>query len=217
MGYAYSLKLPHIVCLVGPSGAGKTTLVEKLVPVIEKRGLRVATVKHHHGARSLDLPGKDSYRHMEAGARAVVLAARDRLAVFVRLERDEPLEVLVARHLAQAHVVLAEGFKNARSPKIEVLGARRRPALSHETGLVAVVGRPRTDPGVPVFEPGDVSTLAEFISRCSMDGGAVVNVTFTGPAHPDLERFLAPLAAALGPGEIQLLFRAAAGTWPKAS
>ena len=118
--------------LVGWSGSGKTTLLEGLMPRLIARGLSVSTVKHAHHGFDLDQPGKDSWRHRQAGATEVLISSGTRWALMHDVRGSEPdLPFLLAR-LAPVDLVLVEGFKASPHPKIEV----HRPAL----------GRPRIWP-----------------------------------------------------------------------
>ena len=121
--------------LTGWSGSGKTTLLVELVPLFITRGLSVSTVKHAHHGFDLDQPGKDSWRHREAGATEVVISSGMRWALMHEVHGEEaPLAELLAR-LTPVDLVLVEGFKAHPHPKIEV----HRPAL----------GRPPIWPGRP--------------------------------------------------------------------
>ncbi len=113
-----------LIGLTGWSGSGKTTLLTALLPLLIARGLAVSTVKHAHHGFDLDRPGKDSYRHREAGAREVLVASGRRWALMHELDAHrggaEPgLPELLAR-LAPVDLVLVEGFKANPHPKIEV-------------------------------------------------------------------------------------------------
>jgi molybdopterin-guanine dinucleotide biosynthesis protein B len=115
----------HVLGLVGWSGSGKTTLLVALLPLLRARGLRVSTVKHAHAGFDMDRPGKDSHRHREAGAHEVLVAGAGRWALLHEIAGDEPsLPDLLAR-LDPVDLVLVEGFKTHRFPKLEV----HRPAL----------------------------------------------------------------------------------------
>lgn len=112
--------------IAGRSGSGKTTLLEKLIPILKGKGLTVSIIKHAHHAFDIDRPGKDSYRHREAGAEEVLLACNSRWVLMheVRDEKEPDLEELLSR-LAPCDLVLVEGFKQEPVPKLEV----HRPAL----------------------------------------------------------------------------------------
>lgn len=119
----------HVVCFAGYSGSGKTTLIERLIPLLRRQGLRVSVIKHTHHRFDVDTPGKDTWRHREAGA-LEVLAASDMRTVLMR-ENDQPREPDVHQLIAQLDAsvdwVLVEGFKHSDLPKLEV---RRGAALS---------------------------------------------------------------------------------------
>ena len=83
----------NVVAFAGYSGSGKTTLVESLIPVFRQRGLRVSVVKHAHHSFDIDQPGKDTYRHREAGAFEVVVASSNRLALIREFEQPTQLSV----------------------------------------------------------------------------------------------------------------------------
>src|SRR5512140_574785 len=105
----------------GYSGAGKTTLIEALIPRFTARGLKVSLIKHTHHNFDVDRPGKDSYRHREAGASEVMLVCDQRWAIMheLRGETEPPFEEQLAR-LSPCDLVLVEGFKYSPIPKLEV-------------------------------------------------------------------------------------------------
>jgi molybdopterin-guanine dinucleotide biosynthesis adapter protein len=111
-----------VVGFAGYSGSGKTTLVEKLIPALKLRGLRVSVVKHAHQQFDVDHPGKDTYRHREAGAFEVVVASPHRLALMREFEQPAQLTVhqLIAELYDGVDWVLVEGFKDSDLLKIEV-------------------------------------------------------------------------------------------------
>ena len=112
----------NVVGLSGYSGSGKTTLVEQLIPVLKKRGLRVSVVKHAHHSFDIDRPGKDTFRHREAGAFEVVVASSNRLALMREFEQPSQMTVhqLIAELYDGVDWVLVEGFKDSDLLKIEV-------------------------------------------------------------------------------------------------
>src|SRR5512146_3339822 len=114
----------HVIGFAGYSGSGKTTLIERLLPRLVAHGLDVAVIKHTHHDVDWDVPGKDSWRHRQAGARQVLLAAGRRRLLVEELpgSNDHPLLEHVAQ-LAPCDLVLAEGFKHAPVPKIEVINS----------------------------------------------------------------------------------------------
>jgi len=153
--------------LAGWSGAGKTTLVEELIPQLIQRGLSVSTVKHAHHAFDIDQPGKDSYRHREAGAREVLIGSGKRYALMHEL-RDEPEPDLPAllQRLSPVDLVLVEGFKKGSHPKIEIhRAALGKPLLCPEDpAIIAVASDTRpVSVGVPLLDLNDIPALADFI------------------------------------------------------
>ncbi len=112
----------NVVGLAGYSGAGKTHLIERLIPVLRRRGMRVSVVKHAHHRFDIDHPGKDTYRHRQAGAFEVVIASGQRLALMREFEREKQLSVhhLIAELYDGVDWVLVEGFRDSDLLKIEV-------------------------------------------------------------------------------------------------
>ena len=120
-----------VIGIVGWSGSGKTTLLTRLIPLLRAEGLTVSTVKHTHHGFDMDRPGKDTYRHREAGAREVLVAAGSRWALLHEVAGPEPgLPDLLTR-LEPVDLVLVEGFKTHPFPKLEV---HRRRWASRRSG-----------------------------------------------------------------------------------
>jgi len=131
-----------VVGFAGFSGAGKTHLVEQLIPALKLRGLRVSVVKHAHHNFDIDHPGKDTYRHREAGAFEVVVASDRRLALMREFEQQGPLSVhhLLAELWDGVDWVLVEGFKGSNLLKVEVWrAAAGKPALYPDDEFVVAV------------------------------------------------------------------------------
>ena len=131
-----------VVGFAGYSGSGKTHLVERLIPVLKGRGLRVSVVKHAHHKFDIDHVGKDTHRHREAGAFEVVVASRNRLALMREFERETHLTVhhLIAELYDGVDWVLVEGFKDSDLHKIEVwrAAASRKARYPHDEFIVAI-------------------------------------------------------------------------------
>ena len=153
--------------VTGWKDMGKTTLVVDLVRLLSARGLRIATVKHAHHGVELDQPGRDSYRHREAGAAQVMVASASRIAIIEEL-RDTPEPALadLLPRLERADLVLVEGYKASPHRKLEVYrteAARgRAPIAADNASIRAIVGEAEAAP-VPVLDPGDLEAIADFV------------------------------------------------------
>jgi molybdopterin-guanine dinucleotide biosynthesis adapter protein len=156
----------HIFGLAGWSGSGKTTLLTGLVPELLARGLTVSTIKHAHHEFDIDRPGKDSWRHRQAGATEVMVASARRWALMHELRgaAEPPLDELVA-HMTPVDLLLVEGWKRHPHPKIEV----HRPALGKELiypgdpHVVAIAADEPLAAPIPLLPLGDPGAIADFM------------------------------------------------------
>lgn len=151
-----------VLGLVGWSGSGKTTLLTALVPLLRCRGLSVSTIKHAHHGFDMDRPGKDSYRHRQAGAQEVMVVSGPRWALLHEVGGPEPALPILLGRMAPVDIVLVEGFKAHPYPKIEVY----RPALGkppiwpNQPGIVAVASDVTLEDApaqLPLNEPARVA------------------------------------------------------------
>ncbi|RIK84581.1 MAG: molybdopterin-guanine dinucleotide biosynthesis protein B [Planctomycetota bacterium] len=154
------------VHIVGRKNSGKTTLVVELVAELSSRGLRVGTIKHTHHRHELDAPGKDSFRHREAGAAAVGILSPAMSAVFIPAtgtERDENRYREVAGLFANCDLVVVEGDLMTEAPKIEVWRAAlgTPPYAAEHSTIRAVVSDDAASIGIPVWPRGDVGFVAD--------------------------------------------------------
>lgn len=155
---------PLVVSVVAKSGTGKTTLLERILPELRGRGVRVGVLKHHSHESSFDVPGKDTYRLAAAGADVVVGASPVQVAVFRRENGSGQLDALIATYFDGLDLVLIEGFKRGSYPKIEVHRSERGDTLLCETDeLLALVTDRDWDLPVPQFDLNDASGLADFL------------------------------------------------------
>jgi molybdopterin-guanine dinucleotide biosynthesis protein B len=154
----------RIIGLAGWSGSGKTTLVTKVIPVLVKRGLNVATVKHAHHEFDTDQPGKDSWLHRQAGASEVAIVSSRRWAIVHELGQDsEPPLSEMLKKLSAADIVIIEGFKRHPHPKLEVYRAVIGKPLLHpdDDCIVAVAtDAPLPRAQVPVLMLDDIEGVA---------------------------------------------------------
>jgi molybdopterin-guanine dinucleotide biosynthesis protein B len=150
----------------GYSGSGKTTLIEALIPRFVEHGLRVSLIKHAHHGFDLDRPGKDSFRHREAGATEVFLVSRQRWVLMHEL-RDQPEPTLDEQleRMSPCDLVLIEGFKYTAIPKIEVhRTANGKPLIYPEnTKIVALASDVHIPAPLPFFNIDDIPAIAEFV------------------------------------------------------
>ena len=159
-------RVPPIVSIVGRSDSGKTTLLERLIPELRGRGYRVGTIKHHaHPGFEVDKPGKDTWRHAQAGAEAVALVAPGKMFLLRRTEGELDLGA-VAAMMGEVDIVLTEGYRWADTPKVEVVrAARSREPLCTSEELVALVTDLPLEMGVPRFDLEEVEGLADLLER----------------------------------------------------
>jgi molybdopterin-guanine dinucleotide biosynthesis protein B len=212
-----------LVAVVGSSKAGKTTLLEKLIPVLKARGWRVAVIKHDVHGFEIDHEGKDTWRLRRAGADVVCIASSRQVAFMQSVPSDPGLKRLVARMpMAEVDLILAEGYKGEEVPKVEVW----RPELSPEPlckddpWLLALVASEETGLQVPRFSPQEPEALARFLEekflaepeasrvRLAVDGQPVALGTF---ARTALVRtvlgFISSLKGCKDPREVDLTIR----------
>ena len=153
--------------VTGWKNAGKTTLVERLVAEFVRRGWRVSTVKHAHHNADIDQPGRDSFRHRAAGATEVALVGGRRYAIM--REQAEPSLAEVLARLAPADLILIEGYKREKHPKIEVRAGPGsnpgEPMAPKDPDIVAIAADERPpDTRIPWFRRDDIAGIADFIA-----------------------------------------------------
>ena len=160
-----------VLGIVGWSGSGKTTLLTAVIPLLRRAGLNVSTVKHTHHDFDMDHPGKDSFRHRQAGAHEVLIASGTRWALLHELEGPEPALPELLAKLDPVDLVLVEGYKSHPFDKLEVhrpsLG--KLPIWTDMPNIVAVASDTELDIGaramLPLNEPDTISIwILEWIS-----------------------------------------------------
>jgi molybdopterin-guanine dinucleotide biosynthesis protein B len=156
----------HVFGFAGFSGSGKTTLIEQLIPRLIARGLRVALIKHAHHEFDVDTPGKDSYRHREAGASEVLITSDQRWVLMHELRGDpEPGLAEQVEYLSPCDLVLVEGYKRAEIPKIEVHRSDSGKPLLYpdDPFIIAVASDEEIETGLPLLDINDPDAIATFI------------------------------------------------------
>ena len=166
-----------ILCFVGRSNSGKTTLIERLIAELVKEGYRIATIKHAGHGFNMDTEGKDSWRHKQAGAQTVIVTSKGTLALFTDTEQEVGVEQLRARYVGDGiDLIIAEGWKSEGHPKILVVRDHIGEVEVSAEGLLAIVTNKALEhppSGVPIFDPDDVESLTGLIGRCfTRKGGA---------------------------------------------
>lgn len=157
-----------LVLIVGPSGVGKTTLLEGLLPILKQRGLRLAYLKHHRGEFEIDEPGKDTYRLARVGADTVAISAPSKFALIRRVERELNLPQILP-FLGAPHLVIAEGYKGAAYPKIQVCRRGFSPEPLAPPGyLLAFVSDFPLKVEVPLFNFAQGEELADLVVKFAL-------------------------------------------------
>ena len=147
------------------SNSGKTTLIEKIVRILQERGLRVAVIKHASKGFDLDRPGKDSWRFQEAGAAVVVLVGQGRMAVMKRIDR-EPTPDELAREAGDCDIIITEGFRHHGVNRVEVFRSGisgDRPLSLTDPSFRALVSDAPFPVPCPRFDINDARAVAEYI------------------------------------------------------
>lgn len=156
---------PPVISLVGCSNSGKTTFLEQLIQELRVRGYRIGTIKHHRGDFEFDIPGKDTWRHAQAGADMVALATPAGFGVAKKLNAEMPLQEIVS-HFRDVDIILLEGMKKGPQPKIELV----RSAVSQSLvcpidELLAVVSDLPLQLGPPLYDLEDIVGVADLIEH----------------------------------------------------
>ena len=151
-----------IVSIVGKSKSGKTTLIEKLIPELKSRGYRVATIKHTPDDVTLDEPGKDSWRHIQAGSEATIIRTSTQVTM-IKPMAETTIEDMAHLFAGDYDIVLAEGFKQDNAPKIEVHRRQVGPPLKNVKKLAAIASDELLDTKVRQFSLDDITGLADLL------------------------------------------------------
>lgn len=157
--------LPPIISIAGRAKVGKTTFLVKLIAELTLRGYRVGVIKHSVHDFALSEPGRDTWRHAQAGAKVVAFASQSQLAIARQLERELDLDEIVP-HLGPVDLVLTEGYKEAHKPKIEVSRRQRGTGLiCRASEIIAVVSDYPVETDVPQFDLNDAQGVADLLEE----------------------------------------------------
>ena len=156
-----------VLSIVGSSGTGKTTLMEKLIPEFKSRGFKVGTIKHHIHGFEMDKPGKDSWRHKQAGADVSMISSPDQIGIVMDVVYDHKPDELL-QFFNNVDIILTEGYKTGDNFKIEIIRPDKKdlpvkPLCTGDERLLAVISDFNIDTDVPKFSTEDIEGLAVFI------------------------------------------------------
>lgn len=152
-----------VVSFVGRSGVGKTTALERVIRELKQRGFKVGTVKHDAHDFEMDRPGKDSWRHGQAGSDVVVISGPHKMALIRKLDQELPLDSILPL-MGELDLVLTEGYKRGDRPKVEVSRREWGTELLCEAGeLVALMCDYQSNVPVPQFGLEDAAGVAELL------------------------------------------------------
>jgi len=154
------------VSVVGNSGSGKTTFLEKLIPELIGRGLKVGTIKHDVHGFEMDKPGKDSWRHKHAGASATVISSPYQIGMVMDVAHDHKPDELLPLFNGM-DIILTEGYKRGDHPKMEIFRTEiiNEPLCKNDRSLLALITDSDVDFDVPVFSSGAVKEVADFLIK----------------------------------------------------
>jgi len=158
------------VSFVARSGTGKTTLLEKVIAELKRRGHKVGVVKHDAHRFAIDHPGKDSHRLTAAGADTMLISSAEKLALVKKHAASPPIEELISTYFADVDIVLTEGFKQGGLPKIEVHRRSHAPELLsrgavNDPTLIAVASDESLELDVPVLDLNRPEEVAAFLEE----------------------------------------------------
>ncbi len=160
-----------VIGLAGWSGAGKTTLLTRVIPLFREQGLRVSVIKHAHHKFDIDVPGKDSWRHREAGAEEVLVSSASRWALMHELRgAEEPRLPDLLRKMSRVDLVVVEGYKSEPHRKIEVhRAANGKPLLfPDDPGIVGIASDVAIETRLPVVHLDDTPAVAALMRRSAI-------------------------------------------------
>lgn len=180
-----AIHYPPCIGFIAPSGTGKTTLLQQLIPLLHQRGLRIGYIKHAHHVFDIDQPGKDSYVIRAAGAQQVIIASEQRWVLLHEGGEADLLPLLARFNPTEFDLVLIEGFHRAHYPKIAVQRVNNHAVITDhpahyysDPDLIAFVSdAPTTEYPLPLLALNQPAALADFILNRWTAGTLVVHPT----------------------------------------
>jgi molybdopterin-guanine dinucleotide biosynthesis protein B len=157
-------KSTPLIAIVGHSGSGKTTLIEKLIHEMTALGFKVGTIKHHIHGFEMDQPGKDSWRHKQAGASTTIISSPHGIGMVMDVDHDHELDELLSM-FGNVDLILAEGYKRSNKPKIEIFRPviTPKPLCKKDDLLIAMVTDADISINVPTYSPNDIPGIASLL------------------------------------------------------
>ncbi len=158
--------IPVFSIVGSESGVGKTTVLCELIGELKKRGYKVATIKHHHrGDFEIDKPGKDTWKHAQAGADVVVISSEAKIAKIEKLEEECRLDDIV-KDIKNVDIIITEGYKDENKPKLEVIRKEISEKLySKDEELFCIVTDFLLENKVPQFDFGEIKEIVDLIEK----------------------------------------------------
>jgi len=155
-----------MITIIGKSGAGKTTLIEKLVVELKHRNYRVATIKHHsHPGFDIDVPGKDSWRFAQAGSDHVIIASPDKIASYRLLDGELSLDEIAAG-VTGVNIILVEGYRQSGKRSMEIVRATNsKELIGNRDQWVALVSDFPIAMDIPQYDLNDIEGIANLIEK----------------------------------------------------
>lgn len=154
-----------VVSIVGKSGVGKTTVLEQVIRELKMRGYRVGTVKHDTHGFEIDRPGKDSWRHAQAGSDAVVVSGPHKMALIRSVDEEMHLDNIIPL-MGDVDLVITEGYKRGDKPKIEVTRQERSTELICQPAeLVGIMADYPVAVPVPQFDLDDATGIVNLLEK----------------------------------------------------
>ena len=157
--------MPPVISIVGKSKSGKTTLIEKLVQELKSRGYRVATIKHTPRGFNFDEPGKDSWRHIQAGSEATAVSSSDKIALVKPVNHEATIDEVASFIGEDYDIILAEGFKQGGAPKIEVHRKDAGPPLRDVKKLIGIATDEPLETKARQFSSDRIKDIANLLEK----------------------------------------------------